>query len=88
MWPVRTNHDQHPAAAATARRARGPKNPTATWVLWMLLGPIGVHRYYLGDWKMGLCMTLTLGGLAFWSLIDGLFLNRRLRRLNAARCAV
>ncbi|MBD2766265.1 TM2 domain-containing protein [Kocuria sp. cx-455] len=54
----------------------------------MLLGPLGVHRYYLGDWKMGLCMTLTLGGLAFWSLIDGLFLNRRLRRLNAARCAV
>ncbi len=88
MWPVRTNHDQHPAAAATARRARGPKNPTVTWVLWMLLGPLGVHRYYLGDWKMGLGMTLTLGGLAFWSLIDGLFVGRRLRRLNTAATAI
>lgn len=53
----------------------------------MLLGPLGVHRYYLGDWKMGLGMTLTLGGLAFWSLIDGLFLGRRLRRLNTSRSA-
>ena len=85
---MRTEPNGYPAPTqAPANRVRGPKNPTATWVLWMLLGPLGVHRYYLGDWKMGLGMTLTLGGLAFWSLIDGLFLGRRLRRLNTSRSA-
>jgi TM2 domain-containing membrane protein YozV len=51
-------------------------------LLWTFFGWLGAHRYYLGDWRMGIAMTVTLGGLGLWSLLDGLLLGRRLRRIN------
>lgn len=71
--------------ASTGRRQRAPKNPTTAWLLWIFLGVFGAHRYYLGDWKMAIAMTLTLGGLGIWSLIDGIFLGRRIHRINTGR---
>jgi hypothetical protein len=73
------------ARAGSSRRQRGHRNPTDAWLLWMFFGWLGLHRYYLGDWKKGLAMTLTLGGLGLWSLLDGFFLTRRLRRINSGR---
>lgn len=64
------------------RRQRSPKNPTVTWLLWIFLGVLGAHRYYLGDWRTAVPMTLTLGLLGFWSLADGIVLGRRIRRVN------
>ncbi len=69
----------------TSRIQRAPRNPTDAWLLWMFFGWLGLHRYYLGDWKKGIAMTLTLGGLGLWSLLDGFFLTRRLRRINSGR---
>ena len=46
------------------------KSQTTTLLLCVLLGGIGVHRYYLGDVLEGVIQTLTLGGLGIWSLID------------------
>ncbi|MDN6242157.1 TM2 domain-containing protein [Corynebacterium variabile] len=58
------------------------KSTGVTWVLWLFLGALGGHRYYLGDTGMGIAMTLTLGGLGFWALIDAFFIPRRLREKN------
>ncbi len=40
------------------------------YVLWLLTGLIGGHRYYLGRWGTGLLQTVTLGGVGVWWLID------------------
>ena len=36
----------------------------------ILLGFLGVHRFYLGKIGTGAVMALTLGGLGVWNLID------------------
>jgi TM2 domain-containing membrane protein YozV len=36
----------------------------------ILLGFLGVHRFYLGKIGTGILMALTLGGLGVWNLID------------------
>lgn len=60
------------------------KSTPVTWVLWIFFGAIGGHRYYLGDTGRGIAMTLTLGGLGFWALLDAFFIPRRLREKNRA----
>lgn len=60
------------------------KSTGVAWVLWVFLGGLGGHRYYLGDVTQGIFMTITLGGLGFWTLIDAFFIQRRLRTKNAA----
>ncbi len=46
------------------------KSFVTTLILCVLLGGLGVHRFYVG--KIGTCilMLLTLGGLGIWALID------------------
>lgn len=41
--------------------------------LGVFLGPLGIHRFYLGYWGVGLAMMITAGGLGLWSLIDAIF---------------
>lgn len=50
------------------------KSTAVVWLLWFFLGGFGAHRYYLGKIGSGVAMTLTLGGLGIWTLID-IFLN-------------
>lgn len=78
-----------PTAAAGRGRAprpqRSPRNPTTAWLLRVFLGVFGAHRYYLGDWRTAVPMTLTLGLLGVWSLADGIVLGRRLQRISTGR---
>ena len=39
-------------------------------LLCLLLGGLGVHRFYVGKIGTGILMLLTLGGLGIWALID------------------
>ena len=49
---------------------RSEKSFVATLVLCVILGGLGVHRFYVGKIGTGIVMLLTLGGLGIWTLID------------------
>jgi TM2 domain-containing membrane protein YozV len=46
------------------------KSFLVTWLLSLLLGLLGVDRFYLGKVGTGLAKLFTLGGLGVWYLID------------------
>jgi TM2 domain-containing membrane protein YozV len=50
--------------------AKSDKTFVATLLLCVLLGGLGIHRFYVGKTGTGILMLLTLGGLGIWSLID------------------
>ena len=47
---------------------------TAKWVVCLLLclivGSLGIHRFYVGKVGTGIIQLLTLGGFGIWCLID------------------
>lgn len=55
----------HPAVPAGPR-----KSFLATWLLSLLLGGLGIDRFYLGKVGTGILKLITLGGLGLWALID------------------
>jgi len=46
------------------------KSQSTAYVLWLVTGLIGGHRYYLGRPGTGFLMTITLGGFGLWWLLD------------------
>ena len=55
------------------------KSVAATWLLWLFLGELGAHRFYLGRVGSGIAMLLTLGGLFIWALVDAFLVPGMLR---------
>ncbi len=49
---------------------KSEKNFVATLLLCLLLGGLGVHRFYVGKIGTGILQLLTLGGVGIWALID------------------
>lgn len=58
-----------PVPAATTAQV-GEKSFLTTWLLSLLLGVLGVDRFYLGKVGTGILKLLTFGGLGIWALID------------------
>ena len=46
------------------------KTGLVTLLLCFFLGPLGMHRFYVGKIGTGLLQLFTLGGFGIWVLID------------------
>jgi len=49
---------------------KSEKSFVSALLLCLLLGVVGVHRFYVGKIGTGILQLLTFGGLGIWSLID------------------
>lgn len=58
------------------------KHPKLAWVLWLVFGWAGGHRFYLERPATGVLMLLTGGGLLIWWILDGRKLARMVRYHN------
>ena len=54
----------------STKTGNSEKSFVATLILCILLGGLGVHRFYVGKIGTGILMLLTIGGLGIWQLID------------------
>lgn len=50
--------------------AGGDKSQLVALILVILVGSLGIHRFYLGYTWQGIVQLLTLGGCGIWSFID------------------
>lgn len=69
-----TSHEPYaapvPAAPVTPSANAEGKSFLITWLFALLLGTLGVDRFYLGKTGTGLLKLVTLGGLGVWTLVD------------------
>ena len=70
------------AEEATRRFPGGQYDYNLPWILLVLLGVFGVHRFYQGKILTGLLYLFTLGLCGFGVLYDWFTLNRQIADLN------
>lgn len=58
------------------------KYPLVAWALWLGLGWLGIHRFYLERELTGAVMLLTGGGGLIWWVVDAFLLNGMIRTHN------
>lgn len=55
------------------------------YILWLLLGLVGGHQFYMGKTGRGLFYLFTFGGLFVGVVIDMFTLSSQVRAVNAQR---
>ena len=64
-------YNQAPAAPATTEGSHsGGKSQLVALLLCLVIGGLGIHRFYLGYTWQGVVQLLTAGGCGIWALID------------------
>jgi hypothetical protein len=75
------------ARRADLRYAAGPVDYSVAWILLTFLGPLGLHRFYMGKWGTGILYLATLGLLGIGVIYDFWTLNSQVSELNVRRVA-
>jgi TM2 domain-containing membrane protein YozV len=61
---------QNPEEVSMAQAAKKDKNWIAALLLSILVGSLGIDRFYMGYIGLGILKLITLGGFGIWWLID------------------
>ena len=61
------------------------KDPTIALILSILIGELGIDRFYIGDTGLGIGKLLTCGGLGIWQIIDWFLIMGATREKNLFR---
>lgn len=67
---------------AEFRFTEGPIDYSVAWVLLTFLGPLGIHRFYMGKWVTGIVYLLTGGLFLVGYVYDYWTLNDQIAQLN------
>jgi TM2 domain-containing membrane protein YozV len=67
---------------ANAKYCPGRIDYSVAWVLLLLLGALGIHRFFMGKWITGLIWLLTGGLVGLGVIYDWLTLNRQIDELH------
>lgn len=68
-------------ATATVYMAQ-MKDPTIAIILSVLIGELGIDRFYIGDIGLGVLKLITCGGLGIWWIIDIILIMNLTRQKN------
>jgi len=58
------------------------KDPTVSLILSILVGYLGVDRFFIGDTGLGIAKLLTCGGLGIWTIVDWFLIMDATREKN------
>jgi TM2 domain-containing membrane protein YozV len=58
------------------------KDPTTTIIISVLVGGLGIDRFYIGDTGLGVAKLLTCGGLGIWTIVDWFMIMDAAKRKN------
>lgn len=58
------------------------KDPQTALMLSIFGGPIGVDRFYIGDYLLGVFKTITCGGILIWAFIDQFLIRKATKENN------
>lgn len=58
------------------------KDPTTVLIISILIGGLGIDRFYIGDTGLGIGKLLTCGGLGIWTIIDWFLIMGATREKN------
>lgn len=80
---IKQNLDNMSAKQLWALHDLDFKDPTTSIILSILVGGLGIDRFYIGDIGLGVAKLLTGGGLGLWWLIDMFVISGKTKKNNA-----
>jgi TM2 domain-containing membrane protein YozV len=61
------------------------KDPTTTLIISILVGSLGIDRFFIGDTGLGIVKLITCGGAGIWTIIDWFLIMNAARDKNMAK---
>ena len=74
---VQASNSQYPVPASQVPTVFSDKSWTTALILSILLGTLGIDRFYIGHTGIGVAKLLTLGGCGIWALVDLILIAMR-----------
>jgi TM2 domain-containing membrane protein YozV len=63
------------------------KSPTTAIIISVLIGQLGIDRFYIGDTGLGIAKLLTCGGVGIWTIVDWFLIMGLARQRNYDKLA-